>query len=868
MLHVYSYHESFHRSYGQELKTNLEVAKASAKSFEQMVAGILREQAAIGRFLVHSKNTDVAEINQILTELRSRQTFVRNFALVTPEGTIRASDLPAAVGLDVTGKPYFSVLKSGLDWHISGLHPSQISDELIFTVSQPIRDESGALQAIIVVNVTEKMLAREFLFHRSQDAGIAIFDSNGTLVSSFPEMALKWEQRNFLTVCPSIRQSLDGKEYMGSSFSTLRGKEMVVAHVPLSFGWVACASRSKAEAIAPIYNAIRERVLLLMVCLVVAVTLSLLFARRLTGAVDKIKAYAEAVGRGEYQRTPGAFRVPEFQYLADAFHHMAQQVKLREEALAKEQKVLDDIVRSTDVMLVYLDADYRVVALNPAFAEACGKPPEELVGRDHFDIFPLIDNHVVFKQVRETGRTVFCKDKPLLLPDRPERGITYWDWSLSPINSGGVVTGYSFALRETTQYKEAQDVLRLHTHILQSMTEGVVVANDQGTVIYTNPAEEAMFGYVPGEMSGMPLLALNDYPPEENREILDEVIDRLLADGSWNGEWRNRKKDGTVFYTYTSVSRLILNAHVFFVAVQSDVTEDKEMRESLLRARRKLRQANGLLEQKVLERTRELESANRLLQTTYAQLDRRAAKLRALANQLTHVEQSMRKQIAKILHDHLQQILVATKMRIEALQQLGEVDIQAELPDLNHLLKEAIQITRSITLELSPPILSASVPESMRWLVKWMKKQHGFVVELELEAEEELPHIPEEIRFFLFEAARELLFNAVKHAGVQTAVVRLRPSGSNGIRLEISDNGQGFDPESVKAQEDCQGFGLFSVMERIQLFDGTLAIQSSPGQGAHFAITIPLTEKQKADGRHDDECTASTPETLQASELL
>lgn len=86
--------------------------------------------------------------------------------------------------------------------------------------------------------------------------------------------------------------------------------------------------------------------------------------------------------------------------------------------------------------------------------------------------FPHQENESIFKNVRDTGQSVFYKDKPFLFPDQPERGVTYWDWSLSPIKSDDHLIGPAFALRETTEYKKAQDQLRLQGRVLESMAEG------------------------------------------------------------------------------------------------------------------------------------------------------------------------------------------------------------------------------------------------------------------------------------------------------------------------------------------------------------------------------------------------------------
>nr|HPQ65902.1 PAS domain S-box protein [bacterium] len=135
--------------------------------------------------------------------------------------------------------------------------------------------------------------------------------------------------------------------------------------------------------------------------------------------------------------------------------------KLREDHLGRQRSLLESVMRTTDVMLVYLDLDFNFSWVNEAYARTCRLRPEEMVGKNHFALYPDKENEAIFRRVRDTGEGVFYKNKPFVFPDQPERGTTYWDWSLTPVkNSGGEVGGLVFSLRETTRYVRAQEKLR------------------------------------------------------------------------------------------------------------------------------------------------------------------------------------------------------------------------------------------------------------------------------------------------------------------------------------------------------------------------------------------------------------------------
>ena len=111
--------------------------------------------------------------------------------------------------------------------------------------------------------------------------------------------------------------------------------------------------------------------------------------------------------------------------------------------------------------LAYLDNDFNFIQVNQAYADGCGLRPEELVGKSHFALFPHAENEAIFSRVRETDEAVRFRDKPFEFADQPQRGITYWDWTLAPVRvCGGQVLGYILSLAETTERRRAEDALR------------------------------------------------------------------------------------------------------------------------------------------------------------------------------------------------------------------------------------------------------------------------------------------------------------------------------------------------------------------------------------------------------------------------
>jgi len=179
-----------------------------------------------------------------------------------------------------------------------------------------------------------------------------------------------------------------------------------------------------------------------------------------------------------------------------------------EEVLSHERSLLESVMRATDVMLVFLDPQFNFVWVNPAYAESCQIKPEEMVGKNHFALYPHAENEAIFRKVRDTGEEIFYKDKPFVYPDQPERGVTYWDWSLAPVkNSSGDVTGLVLSLRETTKYKQAEEALQkseeryrmLFTNMTETFFLAEIICDKDGKPcdylhLELNPAYEIITG--------------------------------------------------------------------------------------------------------------------------------------------------------------------------------------------------------------------------------------------------------------------------------------------------------------------------------------------------------------------------------------
>ncbi|MCB0210856.1 MAG: PAS domain S-box protein [Anaerolineae bacterium] len=136
-------------------------------------------------------------------------------------------------------------------------------------------------------------------------------------------------------------------------------------------------------------------------------------------------------------------------------------------------------------------------------------------------------------------------------------------------------------VRDITEQKQIEAQLTYHAHILENLAEGLNYVDDEGIIHFTNPAFDAMFGYERGEIIGQHISIMNDLPPAENQKFVANVLTELKMKGYWEGEFLNRKKDGTSFVTYGKVQALTLGEQSYWVTFQKDITEQKRAEEAL-----------------------------------------------------------------------------------------------------------------------------------------------------------------------------------------------------------------------------------------------------------------------------------------------
>ncbi|MCB0210855.1 MAG: PAS domain S-box protein [Anaerolineae bacterium] len=223
--------------------------------------------------------------------------------------------------------------------------------------------------------------------------------------------------------------------------------------------------------------------------------------------------------------------------------------------------------------------DGCIIDVNESIEQLLGYSRAEVIGRSTLwlNLYPHPDNRP--KLVQQLQQQGSLRDYELIIRIKSGelRTITV---SIEQIELDGEPHMISF-VRDITEQKQVEAQLAYHAYIMENLAEGLNYVDDQGIICFTNPAFDAMFGYEQGEVIGQHVSIMNDMPSAENQKFVAEVLAELQTKGYWEGEFLNRKKDGTSFVTQGKVQALTLGEQSYWVTFQEDITERKRTEEAL-----------------------------------------------------------------------------------------------------------------------------------------------------------------------------------------------------------------------------------------------------------------------------------------------
>lgn len=342
-----------------------------------------------------------------------------------------------------------------------------------------------------------------------------------------------------------------------------------------------------------------------------------------------------------------------------------------------------------------------------------------------------------------------------------------------------------------------QERLRLHDATVAHMAEGVVLCSVRTTaIVYANPRYEAIQGYAPGELLGLPGGIVNSPLDGDPMQTALRIQAELERQGWWKGVLRNRRKDGRDIWVHATISQFDHPEHgPVWLNVIGDVTEERE-----------------------------------------AQIarDHATAELNRLASRMQQTIEDERAALSRDVHDQLGAALTGMRLRLSALAARAGTDaaLQAELREIAALAQAAGVQTREICSRLRPPALDdLGLVETCRWLLREWAAGSGVAVQRRVQRLPQEP--PPALAIDVFRVLQELLTNVARHAQATQVRVGLRARAGR-LLLEVADDGVGFDPA-----RRSPGLGLVGVRERAARHGGEVRVEGARGGTAvtvHFQL--------------------------------
>lgn len=346
-----------------------------------------------------------------------------------------------------------------------------------------------------------------------------------------------------------------------------------------------------------------------------------------------------------------------------------------------------------------------------------------------------------------------------------------------------------------------------------------------GNITHWNSGAERLLGYPEEAALNKHFSMLFTAEDQRNGRPENELRRAEAVEKGDDDNWLVRA-DGSRFWASGAVTAIRdpKDNLIGFAKVVRDKSAQKD-------ARDKLAELNRTLEERVIQRTQEL--------------TRNQERLRAMASDLTLTEQRERRRLATDLHDYLAQLLVVCRLKLGQGQSFTDTESLVKvIQEADALLDQSLTYTRTLVSQLSPTCLyEFGLYAALVWLGTEMGKQ-GLTVKINGGNLSLI--LPENQAVLIFQSVRELLYNVLKHSGVNEVMVNLSIQPDNHLHIEVEDFGRGFhESHEDRNEQSPTNFGLFSIRERLDALGGKMVLKSALQKGTHVLLRIPVDNALK-----------------------
>ena len=271
--------------------------------------------------------------------------------------------------------------------------------------------------------------------------------------------------------------------------------------------------------------------------------------------------------------------------------HILEDITLprqNEQELLRTKELLECMFNTMHMAVALLDTNFNFLQVNQAYAQADGREPAEFIGLNHFGLYPDAENEMIFRRVRTSGEAFHAYAKPFEYAGNPERGVSYWDWSLLPVKEAdGSVSALLLMLQDVTEKTLTQQVRDRLSAIVEATPDMVAMATPEGEALYMNAAGRAMLGL--REAEDLSRYKITDFlPPQEHARFHKEIMPALAHSRIWTGEAQLRHRNGnTIPVSQIRIAKFNASNEMEFVGtIARDITREKRSEQRLRRLNR------------------------------------------------------------------------------------------------------------------------------------------------------------------------------------------------------------------------------------------------------------------------------------------
>jgi len=555
-------------------------------------------------------------------------------------------------------------------------------------------------------------------------------------------------------------------------------------------------------------------------------------------------------------------------------------------SITNEKTILGAMVENTSTKIAFLDTEFNFIFVNSAYAEGSGYTVEEIIGKNHFELFPNVENQTIFKHVRDTGRTASYYDKPFKFTNQPERGVTYWNWTLTPIkDKKGNAQGLVLSLIETTQRRELeQELFETLEASQQHESEILALLKASKAVLYNQDFEQtariifdsckeligASAGYVAllshdGKENDVLFLDSGKLPctvdpnlPMPIRGLRSKTYrtgEVAYHNNFMQSQWAKLMPEGHVKLENVLFAPLIVdkktvgiiglankqreftkhdaNMAFAFGEIASISLINSRMLEKLENNEKRLKAYTERLEELVEEETNKLKDAERL------------AAIGETAGMVGHD-----------IRNPLQAITSSVYLAREELKSLAETSEKEDLADSLAIIEKQVSYINKIVSDLQDFVKPLKLAVEETDLDKLIKEAFRGVtipenIKVLISTKDDLPQVAVD-RYLIKRVLTNLITNAIQ-AMPDGGTLNIKAKQENKmVLISVADTGLGIPKENrnkifkplFTTKARGQGFGLAVCERLVKAHDGgSISFESEVGKGSKFTIKVPKAKE-------------------------